>query len=91
MRIWLRKIMVQKLEDYPTQPDARSDDGALGLRGDLIWGVAGIAREIGRNVRQTFHLLENDRLPARKIGGRWCASRSGLRQFFATIINGEVV
>ena len=60
------------------------------LSNDLIWGVAGIATEINRNARQTFHLLENGRLPARKVGGRWCASRAGLRVFFASLISGEV-
>jgi hypothetical protein len=65
-------------------------EGSLGLGTDLIWGVRSIAHEIARNPRQTFHLLENGRLPARKVGGRWCASRSGLRNFFATLINGEV-
>lgn len=61
-----------------------------GLADDLIWGVSAIGREIGRNQRQTFHLLDTGRLPAKKIGGRWCATRTGLRQFFATLINGEV-
>jgi hypothetical protein len=81
---------MQKHEDDLTQREARSNDGALGLGGDLIWGVAAIGREVGRNSRQTFHMLENGRLPAKKVGGRWCASRSGLRQFFATLINGEL-
>ncbi len=49
---------------------------------DLIWGVAAIAAEIGRNQRQTFHLLEHGNIPAKKVGGRWCALRSTLRQFF---------
>ena len=52
------------------------------LAQDLVWGVAAIAVEIGRNPRQTFHMLEQGKLPAKKIGGRWCASRSGLSQFF---------
>ena len=60
------------------------------LGDDLIWGVAGIAKEINRNQRQTFHMLENGKLPARKVGGRWCASRAGLRQFFASLIAGKV-
>jgi hypothetical protein len=60
------------------------------LASDLIWGVAGIAEAIGRTQRQTFHLLENDRLPAKKIGGRWCASRAGLRRFFANVLSGDV-
>ena len=53
------------------------------LEHDLVWGVSGIAKEINRSPRQTFHLLENGRIPARKIGARWCATRSALRQFFA--------
>jgi hypothetical protein len=65
-------------------------EGSTGLGCDLIWGVAGIGRAIGRNQRQTFHMLENGRLPAKKIGGRWVASRAGLQQFFATLIAGEV-
>jgi hypothetical protein len=59
------------------------------LGNDLLWGVTLIAVEIGRNRRQTFHLLENGKLPASKVGGRWVASRTGLRQFFAKLI-GEV-
>jgi hypothetical protein len=50
---------------------------------DLVWGVAAIATAINRTPRQTFHLLETSKLPAAKIGGRWCASRSGLRRFFS--------
>lgn len=61
-----------------------------GLAEDLIWGVAGIATEINRSPRQTFHMLENGRLPAKKIGGRWCASRAGMKKFFASLIEGEV-
>ena len=30
------------------------------------------------------------RLPARKVGGRWCASRAGLQKFFADLVAGEV-
>jgi hypothetical protein len=37
---------------------------------DLIWGCAAIAAAIGRNRRATFHLLENQLLPARKVGER---------------------
>jgi hypothetical protein len=50
---------------------------------DVIWGVSSIARTINRSTRATFYLCENGRLPAKKIGGRWCASRSGLAKFFA--------
>ena len=45
---------------------------------DLVWGCAAIAQAIGRSERATFHLLENELLPARRVGGRWCASRRKL-------------
>jgi hypothetical protein len=45
---------------------------------DVLWGAAEIGRAIGKAARATFHLLEAGRLPARKIGGRWCASRRKL-------------
>jgi len=49
---------------------------------DLIWGVGAIAQLIGRTERQTFHLLANDNLPAKKVGGRWVIERSKLIAFF---------
>ncbi|WP_286201957.1 DNA-binding protein [Ochrobactrum sp. SFR4] len=49
---------------------------------NLIWGVAEIAKIIGRNQRQTFHLLTSGQLPAKKVGGRWVAERSKLIAFF---------
>jgi hypothetical protein len=71
----------------PFDGDGRSGlDGAnvnAGLGDDLIWGAVAIAEAINRSPRQTVHLLEKARIPARKIGGRWCASRPGLRQFFS--------
>lgn len=48
------------------------------LSSDLIWGVTAIAKEIGRTNRQTFHMLENGYIPARKVGGRWVAFRPEL-------------
>jgi hypothetical protein len=45
---------------------------------DVIWGCDAIGRVINRTARATFHLLENGRLPARKVGGRWVASRKKL-------------
>jgi hypothetical protein len=51
-----------------------SRDGAT----DLVWGAAGISKIIGRPVSATFHLLEKGVLPARKVGGRWLASRRRL-------------
>ena len=37
-----------------------------------------VAKAIGRSPRATFHLLENELLPARRAGGRWVASRRKL-------------
>jgi hypothetical protein len=45
---------------------------------DVLWGADEIGRAIGKPIRATFHLLEAGHLPARKIGGRWCASRRKL-------------
>jgi len=57
---------------------------------DLLWGVDAIAAELNLTRRQTYHQLESGRLPARKQSGKWCASRAGLRKFFADLIAGEV-
>jgi hypothetical protein len=45
---------------------------------DLVWGASAIAKVIGRSERSTFHLLSNELLPAKRVGGRWCASRRKL-------------
>jgi|tagenome__1003787_1003787.scaffolds.fasta_scaffold12514160_1 hypothetical protein len=36
-----------------------------------VAGAKNIAAVIGRSPKATFHLLETDQLPARKIGGIW--------------------
>jgi hypothetical protein len=60
------------------------------LADDLIWGVKAIAAELDRTERQTYHLLTTGQLPAQLVGGRWVASRSGLRQRFAQVLGGAV-
>jgi hypothetical protein len=60
---------------------AQDESSSLGF--DLLWGSRAISKEINRSARQTFHLLETGQIPASKIGGRWCASRSALRRFFS--------
>jgi hypothetical protein len=50
---------------------------------DIIWEVSAIAKAIGRTERQTNHLLAKGKLPARKVGGRWVASR---RKLLAAVI-----
>lgn len=57
---------------------------------DLIWGAEAIARAIGRTTKQTFHMLEKGSLPARRVGGRWVASRRQLVKYFEGNENGEL-
>lgn len=64
------------------------DDTGLGLANDLLWGVQEIADAINRSPRQCFRMLENNRLPAKKVGGRWCSSRAALRKFFEHQLGG---
>lgn len=52
---------------------------------DLVWEVDEIARVIGRNSRQTFHMLKKGEIPAKKVGGRWVAERGELVRFFRII------
>lgn len=50
---------------------------------DLIWGAAEIAKFLNlKSSRQAFWLLENGKIPARKVGNRWVASRRALRAYF---------
>jgi hypothetical protein len=53
---------------------------------DLVWGASAIAKVIGRSERSTFHLLSNELLPAKRVGGRWCASR---RKLLAALVGEE--
>lgn len=81
--------MGQRSESQIAAAEPAPVNGIDGLAGDLLWGVANIAKEINRTKRQTFHLLAKGCLPARKFGGRYCASRAGLRHYFANLIAGE--
>jgi excisionase family DNA binding protein len=50
---------------------------------DLIWGVAEIAKLIGRTERQTYHMIQSGHLPAvKQVGERYVASRQKLIAFF---------
>jgi hypothetical protein len=55
-------------------------------KSDFAWGATEIAKLIGRDPRQTHYLLNHGQIAcARKVGGRWMASRSALlREFGAT-------
>lgn len=56
---------------------------------DLIWGAESIAEALGRTRRSTFHLLEKGEIPAKKVGGRWVASRDALRKHFEGVANAD--
>jgi hypothetical protein len=56
-----------------------------GSENDIVWGAAAIGQVIKRSPRQAVHLLENGRLPARKVGRLWAASRQRLLQHFAEV------
>ena len=45
---------------------------------DIVWGAEAIAAVIRVTQRRAFYLLENGSLPAKKLGGRWVASRRKL-------------
>ena len=64
--------------------DVRPSAPAEGL--DLVWGCRAIARRIGKSERQTYYLLENGLLPAKKIGKEWCTTESALHQRFTVTV-----
>jgi hypothetical protein len=78
----LRKSLLDTAAQAPTTP-------AKPLACDLVWEVEGIAEEVGLPVRVAYHLLRTRVLPAQKIGGKWCSSRTALRKHFAGVL-GEV-
>jgi hypothetical protein len=50
---------------------------------NFVWNAGPIGAVIGRNPRQTHHLLTKGEIKcARKVGGRWVASRSALLREF---------
>jgi hypothetical protein len=64
------------------------DPGVTGKRlaTELVWGTEAIASEVGIPVRVAYNLLRTGVLPAQKIGGKWCSSRSALRKHFAAVL-----
>jgi hypothetical protein len=49
---------------------------------DLLWGASAIAAYIGVDQRRAFYVLEEGRIPAKRIGSRWVASCQKLREHF---------
>jgi hypothetical protein len=78
-------------EKEMTQIGTKSGDQPEETGLDLLWGATPIGKALGLNPRQAYHLLESGLVPgARKIGGRWCASRGGLRRNFDALLAGNV-
>jgi hypothetical protein len=51
---------------------------------DVLHGIAEIARHLGfRTNRQAYHAVASGHVPAFKLGGKWCARKSTLDEFFA--------
>jgi hypothetical protein len=55
------------------------------LSDDLIWGAEAIAETLNQKLRPIYYQLENGLIPAGKIGEKWVASRSALREHFAKL------
>lgn len=49
-----------------------------------VWGAKAIGGVIKRNRRQTFWLLQNGKLPARKVGALWVSERNALLAFLTS-------
>jgi hypothetical protein len=45
---------------------------------DVVWGARAIGQVINRSERETYFLLENNLLPAVRVGRKWSASRARL-------------
>jgi hypothetical protein len=52
---------------------------------DLIWGSRAIAAAINRTNRQAIYLLQEGRLPAKRVGKLWVARKSALQDFLSAV------
>jgi hypothetical protein len=68
-----------------------NDKAARPLADELIWQVADIAAELGLPTRVAYNLLKTRALPAQKVGGKWCTSRSALRGRFKAVLGAETL
>jgi hypothetical protein len=60
--------------------DATDREDNAQLAGDLLWGAAAMAAELGIPTRKVFYLLETRAIPAKKLNGLWVGSRRVLRE-----------
>jgi hypothetical protein len=51
---------------------------------DVLHGIGEIAHHLGfKTNRQAYHAVASGHVPAFKLGGKWCARKSTLDEFFA--------
>jgi len=55
-------------------------DKGNGQKLDLVWGAKNIGAEINKTEKAAFHMLASGKLPAKKIGDQWVASRAALKR-----------
>ena len=65
-----------QFEDVPVEHETP-------LHRDVLIGAKAIADEVGIDVRQCFHWLQNGYVPATKTGSTWTTTRSALRRHFS--------
>jgi hypothetical protein len=53
------------------------------LDDEVLWGAEAIGKEINREPRPTYYLLEKGFVPGTKVGGVWTSTRRRLRKHFA--------
>ena len=66
--------------DHEMGSSVKSDESPSS---EFLWGADQIGAAIGRNGRQTHHLLSNGDIKCtRKVRGRWMANRAALLREF---------
>ena len=58
-------------------------ENEIPLHRDVLIGAQAIANEIGIDLRQCFHWLQNGYIPATKTGATWTTTRTALRRHFS--------
>jgi hypothetical protein len=64
----------------PSKTSVKRDAASAEPPSDIVWGAAAIGRAVNLSERQAFHLLEQKKLPAKKVGGKHCASVQRLKE-----------